>query len=67
VFDENLFPKSAPGFNKAIDLNIDSFMDKMGSLVERTSRLLSANCSICDSSVNVEMHHVRHLRKSNSK
>lgn len=35
VFDEKLFPRSAPGFNKksmAMDLNIDSFIVKMGKM-----------------------------------
>lgn len=63
VFDEKLFPKSAPGFNKIVDFNIDGFLETIGTLYDRTARLLNADCSICGSTVGIEMHHVKHIRK----
>lgn len=47
-----------------MDLDIDSFMTKINTLYERTSRLIDSKCSLCDSVFEVEMHHLRHIRKS---
>lgn len=65
VFDELLFPKSAPGFNKPTDFNIVAFMDRIKYLHDRTARLIDAACSNCNSTSQVEMHHVRHIKKMN--
>lgn len=63
VFDEKLFPKSAPGLNKTVDFDIEAFLDKIVILHERTARMLDASCAICESVINVEMHHLRHIKK----
>jgi hypothetical protein len=63
VFDELLFPKSAPGFYITMNLNIEAFMNRVKQLHDRTARLIHAACSVCGSTSKVEMHHVRHLRK----
>lgn len=63
IFDEKTFPKSAPGFNKDVDFNINTFFNTIKNLHERTTRLLDAACALCSSTENIEMHHLKHVRK----
>ena len=62
IFDEKLFPRFAPGFSKDINFNMDSFFSKISTLYERRSRLLNASCALCQSTLNIELHHIRRLK-----
>lgn len=54
-------PKTWGGFSGSPLL----FLDKMSKAYFRSRTLLEADCLVCGSQQNVEVHHVKHLRKGN--
>lgn len=62
-FDCTLFPTSAPGF-KSSQSDPFAIIDRVVAATQRTRKRMSTECSVCRSKHNLEMHHVRHLRKA---
>jgi group II intron reverse transcriptase/maturase len=65
-FDENIFPKSAPGFRMDINYNPFAQLRKLLLIIPRTRSLLKkeSSCAVCGSLEKLEVHHVRHIRKA---
>ncbi len=66
-FNENSFPHSAPGF-KTSNYDPLSIIELSAKVIPRTIKMFEqSSCKICDSSEKIEMHHVKHLKKNDSK
>jgi hypothetical protein len=64
-FNEELIPTSAPGFKLKgiIDYDPLSIIDLAYKAYPRTTSLLKNACKICGETNDIEIHHVKHLRK----
>lgn len=64
IFDTNSFVKSALGFNIKNNV-VDPFknLELASKKYPRTLRLFESNCYVCNSDKDLEVHHVKHIRK----
>ena len=63
-FDINTFPRTAKGF---MTMNYDplSIIESYRKRSYRTNQTLQGPCKICGSDKDIEIHHMKHLRKMN--
>nr|YP_009710014.1 hypothetical protein [Coleochaete scutata]QFU80119.1 hypothetical protein [Coleochaete scutata] len=62
-FDTSKFPTSAPGFKLGINYDPLQYVEHMSNITRRTYKLLESSCHICGREENLQVHHVKHLRK----
>lgn len=62
AFDPSTFPKVAPGF-RGVTYNPEAYTERISRISPRSLQVVEKYCRICGSTDNLEMHHVKHLRK----